>query len=99
MIHRVEHDLWNLRTRRIVKKDESRRARQCREGSANGFNGKVFSRSGREFGVENAFRLGLQVFAPDNIRKVGAEVSWDEQRPTYTALQMLVKGAFSTFAG
>jgi hypothetical protein len=63
MIHRVQHDLWDLSTRRIIEKDESRRARQCRESGANGCNGKVCIR-GQNFGIQNALGFGLQAFAP-----------------------------------
>ena len=67
MIHRVQHDLWNLCTRRIVEKNEFWRARQCREGGANGFDGKVGIRSGRNFRVENTLGFELQPFAPRRI--------------------------------
>ena len=45
MIHRVQHDLWNLRAGRIVEKDESRSPSQRRESGANSFDGKVRIRS------------------------------------------------------
>ena len=67
MIYCVQYDLWDLGTPRIVEKDEARRARQCRESGANGFNGKVGIRSGRNFGLENALGFGLQAFTPGRI--------------------------------
>jgi hypothetical protein len=64
MIHRVQHDLWNLRTCRIIEKDESRRPGQCRESGANGFDGKARIECGGNFGIENALGLGFQTCAP-----------------------------------
>src|SRR5258706_11191749 len=64
MIHRVQYDLWNLRTGCVVEKDEAGRPGQRREGRANGFNGETCIRSGRDCGVENARGFGLQAFAP-----------------------------------
>jgi hypothetical protein len=60
MIHRIQYDLWNLRTRRIVEKDEFRRASQCGKNSANGGNGKNRIGCGRNFWVENILGFGLQ---------------------------------------
>ncbi len=61
MIHRVQHGLWNLRARRIIKKDEGRRPGQGRKSSTNGFNGKGRTRGGGDFGVENTLGFGLQI--------------------------------------
>ena len=58
MIHRIQYDLWSLRTRRIVEKDEFRRASQCGKNSANGVNGKSRMRCGRIFWVENYMGFG-----------------------------------------
>jgi hypothetical protein len=41
MIHGVEHNLWNLCTRRVVKKDETWSSSQGRETGANSFDRKV----------------------------------------------------------
>ena len=93
MIHRVQHDLWNLRTRRIIEKDESRRPSQRGESGANGFNGKVRIRSGRNFGVENTLGFGLQLCSWVHL-KSQHRVLPNEQRQTYTPLQTLVKAHF-----
>jgi hypothetical protein len=65
MIHRVQHDLWNLRTGCVVEKDEFRRASQGREGSAKGFNRKVLHSIRTGLGIENTLGLKLQVIAPE----------------------------------
>src|SRR5580700_3339748 len=53
MIHCVEHDLWNLRPRRIIEKGEFRSPTQSWEDSAHRIDGKLYIRSCWEFGVEN----------------------------------------------
>jgi hypothetical protein len=69
MIHRVQYDLWNLRTRRIIEEDETRRPSQRRESSTNGFNGKR-ARHGGSFRVENTLGSGLQILLPVTSEKL-----------------------------
>ena len=48
MIHRVQHDLWNLRSRCIIKEDEARRPSQRGKSGTNGFNRKRLHSMSRE---------------------------------------------------
>ncbi len=61
MIHRVQYDLWDLRSRCIIKEDEARRPGQRGESSTNGLNGKRSARCGGNFRVEYSLGSGLQI--------------------------------------
>ena len=65
MIHRVQHALWNLRSRCIIKKDEAERSSQRGKSSTNALNRKACARCRGNFGVENTLGFGPQNLAPD----------------------------------
>jgi len=84
MIHRVQHDLWNLRASGIIEKNEPWRATQRGERSANGFNRENCIRRCRNIRVKDAFGRGLQALLLVTSEKLAPNSMRNGQRQTYT---------------